>query len=231
MSRSFLIVGFLSILQCLVDTSDVYVFAEKPHLERAIKHQSLKPNCPDLPKAQAIFARQKSLKERCALLSSGESDQDSRVRLPLHIDWVVHSLALELSAAGGVGWRVYKPLISGPAQLPQADPPHEACAYRFSLFERGGEVWALERWSSPPPAVSTSIRYSLSHRRYTTLSVRLSASHALSDPRHWELTPQGVCPALLPQSLDSTAQLTSLIGCGIGAAMLGQSTLQWRRLP
>jgi hypothetical protein len=225
-SRSLLSLGLLSILQCLVGTWDACVFAEKPRPEKSIK-----PSCPELPNAQAIFARQKSLKERCALLSSGEIDQSSRVRLPLHVDWVVHSLALELSAAGGVGWRVYKPLTSGPAQIPQVDPPLEACAYRFSLFERRGEVWALERWSLSSPTVSTSIRHSLSHRYYTTLSVRLSASNTLSDPQHWELTPQGICPALLPQPLDATAQLTSLIGCGSGATMLGQSALQWRRLP
>lgn len=219
--------------------------------------------CPKLPNAREIEVHQRLLETRCASSLTDaphhiQSKDISTSSVPPKIEWIIQVLTLELSVNGGVGWRLYRPLSVGPTRLPQAAPPPEACEYHFSLFERRGRVWALERWTSRPPSSTTPRSHSLSHPKYTTSRLLLSISAEVSNASRWEITPQGVVPSLLPApliahhnarsyvnpdqthptpthsptlSLQSTAQLTPLLGCGSGAAARDHSSLTWSRHP
>ena len=231
----------------------LHMGTQVPHLF-AKERQPLSSVCPHLPSAQEIFERQSLIDQHCIQHTSSNHLGQSRQPLPSDVDWMIQVLTLELSVLGGVGWRVYQPLTSRPARIPQADPPGNACAYRFSLFEQEDQVWALERWSFRAPSAATSIRCLLSHSHYTTIQLRLTASSALSDSLKWDLLPQGICPSLIPHTLDlhsstipkvaltphsptqtpplqTPVHLTPLLGCGSGSTMRGHSLLKWTRLP
>ena len=212
--------------------------------------------CPPLLSPSEITSRQRHLETQCALRSTKKEGQQSNSMNTSHIEWIIQVFALELSVNGGSGWRLYQPLKAAPSVLPHFAPPHHACAYHFSFFERDGRVWALERWSIRPPSTSASRRSSLSHPHYATARVLLSSTATLSNTRRWELIPEGICPSLLPapspqpsslsgghrntqmthrypltHAIQTTIQSKPLLGCGSGAPKRGHSLLMWTRLP
>ena len=245
-------------LQTLWITYTVIIQAMGAPRQISAQEPRLDP-CPKLPSAREIEVRQRLLETRCTLSRTDAAvPVISKHIAPPHIEWVIQVLALELSVKGGLGWRLYRPLNISPARLPQAAPPQEACDYHFSLFERKGRVWALERWTSRPPSSPTPRSHSLSHPQYATSRLLLSISAGLSDASRWEITPRGVSPSLLTTPLthphntlsnanlkkthttsnytsalplQPTAQLTPLLGCGRGAAAGDLSSLHWSRRP